>query len=66
VRNEPSTRQLVQAARSGRVASWIEKLRRYVSTLGSRKISAASQEVVALVSKELVEVSRRVTELTLA
>ena len=66
MRNEPSTRQLVQAARSGRVASWIEKLRRYVSTLGSRKISTAGQEVIMLVSKELVEVNRRVAELTLA
>ena len=66
MRNEACTRQLVQAARSGRLASWIEKLRRQISTLGARKLSSASQELVAVIGKELTEVNRRVTEVTLA
>ncbi len=65
-RNEVSTRQLVQAVRSGRVANWLEKLRRQLSTLGARRVSAGSQILIAEVGKELAEIGRRVTELTVA
>jgi hypothetical protein len=65
-RSENSTRQLVQAARSGRIASWLEKLRRQLSTLGARRVSAASQLLIAQIGKELAEIGRRVSELTVA
>ncbi len=66
IKNEASARQLVQAARSGRLNSWIERLRRHLSTLGARKLSAAGTEQLNRAGKELAEVNRRVTEITLA
>lgn len=66
IKNEASTRQLVQAARSGRLNSWIERLRRHLSTLGARKLSSAGTEQLNRAGKELAEVNRRVTEITLA
>lgn len=65
-RNEISTRQLVQATRSGRVSSWLEKMRRQLSTLGARRVSSGSQVLINEVGKELAEISRRVAELTVA
>lgn len=66
MRNEGSTRQLIQAARSGRLNSWVEKLRRHLSTLGARKLSAAGTEQLNRAGKELAEVNRRVSEITVA
>jgi hypothetical protein len=45
---------------------WVEKLRRQLSTLGARRVSASSQRLIADVGKELMEVNRRVAELTVA
>ncbi len=62
------TRQLLQAARSGRVRSWLEKLRRHCSAVsngrGVSRESAAQLEELS--SGGLVEVNRRVNELTFA
>lgn len=66
MRNEASTRQLIQAARSGRLNGWVEKLRRHLSTLGARKMSAGGTELLNQTGKELAEVNRRISEITLA
>ena len=58
-------RQLLQAVRSGRASGWAEKLRRHASTLGARKLSAAHQEMLAGVGRDLGEVNRRISEISI-
>lgn len=58
-----ATRELAQAVRSGRLRGWLEKLRRHISTLGGRQLSAKSSELLENTSNEFYEVNRRVTEL---
>ena len=63
--NVAETRQLVQAVRSGRMRHWLEKMRRHVSTLGSRKLSSADgAELLRTVGAEVREINRRVGELS--
>jgi len=59
-----ATRDLAQAVRSGRLRGWLEKLRRHISALSGRQLSAKSRELLENTSNEFYEVQQRVTELT--
>ena len=58
-------RQLLQAVRSGRASGWTEKLRRHLSTLGTRKLAPVHQELLTGVGRDLAEVNRRVSEMSI-
>ena len=58
------SRQLIQYSRSGAVRTWRERIRRQISTVSSRSLSAASRELLETTNNQVVEVNRRVNELT--
>jgi hypothetical protein len=63
-RNAKATRDLKSAIQSGRARAWLERLWRYVSSLGTRQLSAPHMKLLDDTSNEFFEVDRRINELT--